>query len=363
MVLRDLIRDVFQTLWAHKLRTALTMFGIAWGVISIVLMVAAGEGLRVGQAKVSQNFGRDIMIIFAGRTSLQAGGTRAGRRIEFEDTDLDTLTEESPDCQWILPEVGQGDVRIHSNFNASAQEVTGSYPAFADIRSVAVGEGRFYDWNDVTEERRVAFLGTEVKKQLFAGRNAIGETVYLDDIPYKVIGVMKAKDQDSSYDGFDVNKIFIPYPAMHNDFPNKPPAKPHGLDRLLVTPKSVAQHQPCKDEVLASLARIHTFDPHDKEAANVWDTIEEAQAFQTMTDGMKYFPRRGGTDDAVPGRARGDERNAGGGARAHPRDRRAQGRGRAVTQHHDAVFRRDHHRGLRERRPGHGDFLRLLRAV
>jgi putative ABC transport system permease protein len=71
MVLRDLIRDVFQTLWGHKLRTALTMFGIAWGVISIVLMVAAGEGLRVGQAKVSQNFGRDLMIIFAGRTSLQ----------------------------------------------------------------------------------------------------------------------------------------------------------------------------------------------------------------------------------------------------------------------------------------------------
>ncbi len=73
MVLRDLIRDVFQTLWAHKLRTALTMFGIAWGVISIVLMVAAGEGLREGQAKVAQNFGKDLMIIFAGRTSLQAG--------------------------------------------------------------------------------------------------------------------------------------------------------------------------------------------------------------------------------------------------------------------------------------------------
>ena len=91
---RDLIRDVFQTLWAHKLRTALTMSGIAWGVISIVLMVAAGEGLRVGQAKVSQEFGRDLMIIFAGRTSMQAGGTRAGRRIEFEESDVDTLTQD-----------------------------------------------------------------------------------------------------------------------------------------------------------------------------------------------------------------------------------------------------------------------------
>ncbi len=167
MVLRDLIRDVFQTLWTHKLRTALTMFGIAWGVISIVLMVAAGEGLRQGQAKVAQNFGKDLMIIFAGRTSLQAGGARAGRRVEFEDTEIRDLAEQSPDCQWILPEVGQDRIRIHSNYNASAQMVAGSYPPFADIRSIDVGEGRFYDWNDVAEGRRVAFLGTEVKKQLF----------------------------------------------------------------------------------------------------------------------------------------------------------------------------------------------------
>jgi len=289
MVLRDLIRDVFHTLWAHKLRTALTMFGIAWGVISIVLMVAAGEGLREGQAKVAQNFGRDVMIIFAGRTSLQAGGARAGRRIEFLDTDLDQLARESPDCQWVLPEVGQSNVRLHSNYNASAQPIAGSWPPFADVRSVDVGEGRFYNWDDVNEGRRVAFLGTEVRKQLFAGRNAIGENVYLDDIPYKVIGVMKAKDQDSSYDGFDVNKIFIPYTAIHNDFPNKPPAKPHGLDRLLVTPKSVGQHTACKNEIIASLAQVYNFDRHDTEAANVWDTIEEAQAFEAMTNGMKAF--------------------------------------------------------------------------
>ncbi|HVP54543.1 MAG TPA: ABC transporter permease [Candidatus Eisenbacteria bacterium] len=289
MVLRDLIRDVFQTLWAHKLRTALTMFGIAWGVISIVLMVAAGEGLRQGQAKVAQNFGKDLMIIFAGRTSLQAGGMRAGRRIEFEDTEIPYLAEQSPACQYILPEVGQNNVLIHSNYNASAQMIVGSYPPFADIRSITVGEGRFYNWNDVFEARKVAFLGTEVKKQLFAGRSALGENVYINDIPYKVIGVMKAKDQDSSYDGFDVNKIFIPYSAIHEDFPNKPPAKPHGLDRLLVAPRSVGEHSACKGQILAALARVHGFDPHDTEAANVWDTIEEAEAFEAMTNGMKTF--------------------------------------------------------------------------
>jgi putative ABC transport system permease protein len=289
MVLRDLIRDVFQTLWAHKLRTALTMFGIAWGVISIVLMVAAGEGLQQGQAKVAQNFGKDVMIIFAGRTSLQAGGARAGRRIEFQDTEIPELTKQSPDCQWILPEISQDKIRIHSNYNASAQQLAGSWPPFAEVRSIDVGEGRFYNWNDLAEGRRVAFLGTEVRKQLFAGRNAIGENIYLNDIPYKVIGVMKAKDQDSSYDGFDVNKIFIPYTAIHNDFPNKPPAKPHGLDRLLVTPKSVGQHTACKNEIIAALAQVHGFDHHDTEAANVWDTIEEAEAFETMTNGMKAF--------------------------------------------------------------------------
>ena len=289
MVLRDLIRDVFQTLWAHKLRTALTMFGIAWGVISIVLMVAAGEGLQQGQAKVAQNFGKDVMIIFAGRTSLQAGGARAGRRIEFEDTEIPYLVEHSSDCQWILPEVSQDKIRIHSNYNASAQLLAGSYPPCADVRSIDVGEGRFYNWNDVADERRVAFIGTEVRKQLFPGQNPIGENIYLNDIPYQVIGVMKAKGQDSSYDGFDVNKIFIPYPAIHNDFPNKPPAKPHGLDRLLVTPKSVGRHSACKNEVIAALAQVHNFDRHDTEAANVWDTIDEAQAFETMTNGMKAF--------------------------------------------------------------------------
>ena len=130
MVLRDLIRDVFETLWAHKLRTALTMFGIAWGIISIVMMVAAGEGLRVGQAKVSQNFGRDLIIIFAGRTILQAGGTRAVRRIEFVDTDITVLQSDSPDCEWVIPELETSRAKIHSNYNASGQTVTGSYPAF-----------------------------------------------------------------------------------------------------------------------------------------------------------------------------------------------------------------------------------------
>ena len=289
MIFRDLFRDVVATLWSQKRRTFLTMFGIAWGVVSIVLMVAAGEGLRVGQKKVSDSFARDLMIVFAGRTSLQAGGTRAGRRIIFETTDIPTLQADSPSCRYVMPELGQGELKVHSSYNSGLPMVTGAYPEFAEIRSIDVEQGRFYNWDDVNQKRRVAFLGAEIKKQLFGSRNAIGETISINDHPYMVIGVMRNKDQDSSYDGWDVNKVFVPFSAMQEDFPNKPPATPLSVDRLLVQPRSVADHEACKSEIRASLARIHNFDPTDKEAAAIWDTLEEAQAFAKMTDGMKYF--------------------------------------------------------------------------
>jgi putative ABC transport system permease protein len=264
------------------------MFGIAWGIVSIVLMVGAGEGLRVGQAKVAETLGKDVMIVFHGRTSLQAGGTRAGRTVHWEDPDVSVVQAESPDCEYAIPELEQNDVQIHSNFNNAAFLVTGSLPPFGDIRSLNVGLGRFYNWDDQREGRRVAFLGSDAAKQLFPGRNPVGENVYLNAFPYTVIGVMATKKQDSSYDGWDVNKIFVPFSAMRRDFPDKPPGTPITFDQLLVTPKSVEQHEACKHEVRVALGRMHHFDPNDKEACPVWDTVEEAQAFRTMTDGMKY---------------------------------------------------------------------------
>src|SRR2546423_3087718 len=290
MDLRDLISDVFRTLWSHKLRTFLTMFGIAWGIVSIVLMVAAGEGLRKGQAEQTRTFGKDIMIVFHGRTSLQAGGTRAGQIVRWEDSDVQAVQSQSTDCQYAIPDLEKEDVRTHSNYNNAAFLVTGSYPEFGDIRSLSVGSGRFYNWHDQNAGRRVAFLGTDAAKQLFPeGRNPIGENVYLNDIPFLVIGVMAKKKQDCSYGGWDVNKVFVPFSAMKRDFPDKPPATARTFDMLLVTPKSVDHHEACKREVRVTLARMHHYDPLDKEACPIWDTVQEAKAFTQMTDGMKYF--------------------------------------------------------------------------
>jgi len=286
---RDLIQDVLQTLWAHRVRALLTMFGIAWGVVSIVLMVAAGEGLRVGQAKQAETLGRDLMIVFHGRTSLQAGGLRAGRVVHWVDSDLPYLQSETPDCQYAIPELEQNTVRSHTAYNAAAFTVTGSTPDFAQIRSLGIAEGRFYDEDDFREARRVAFLGSDARKQLFAGNPAISQLVYLNDIPFTVIGVMSSKKQDSSYDGWDINKVFIPYSVMRRDFPDKPPGTPYTFDQLLVVPRSVERHEACAGQVRRVLGRLHSFDPNDKEACPIWDTIKEAKAFRTMTDGMKYF--------------------------------------------------------------------------
>jgi putative ABC transport system permease protein len=289
MTFGDLLLDTIRTLWSHKLRTFLTMFGIAWGIVSITLMVAAGEGLNKGITRQQETFAKDLLIVFSGRTSMQAGGLRAGRDMRWDDTDYQSVQDQAPACRYVLPELGHGGLAVRSLYNNSSPLVAGSLPPFAEIRSIKVGEGRFYNWDDQKQGRRVAFLGSNVKKQLFATRPALGATVYINNLPYTVIGVMATKDQNSSYDGWDVDKIFIPFSAIMRDFPEKPPATTHNIDHLLVTPKSLESHEDCKLEVRAALGRIHNFDPRDKEAAPIWDTVENAKAFRLLIDSMKYF--------------------------------------------------------------------------
>jgi putative ABC transport system permease protein len=289
MVFKDLLLDTIRTLWSHKLRTFLTMFGIAWGIVSITLMIAAGEGLKVGIVKQQETFGKDILIVFSGRTSMQAGGLRAGRNIRWNDTDYRDVQREATACHHVIPELGRGGLTVRSLYNNGSPSVNGSLPPFAEIRSVRVGEGRYYNWADQSQGRRVAFLGTNIKKQLFATRQAVGETIHINGIPYTVIGVMQSKDQNSSYDGWDVDKVFIPFSSMMRDFPEKPPSTPGEIDRLLVTPKSLLDHETCKYQVRRALGRIHGFDPRDKEAAPIWDTVENAKSFYLLIDSMKYF--------------------------------------------------------------------------
>lgn len=288
MTFRDLLRDALATLWAHKRRTLLTMFGIAWGIISITLMVAAGEGLGRGIQKQQENFGKDVMIVFSGRTSMQAGGLRSGREVHWMEDDYKEVAKESPACKYVMPELGN-NLKVHSAFNSGDLDTVGSLPPFTEIRSITVAEGRFYNNEDNNDARRVAFLGSDAKKQLFSDREAVGQTIELNGIPYTVIGVMKTKDQNSSYDGVDIRKVFIPFASMIRDFPAKPPAVEHSVDRILVAPWSLQTHPACVRQIRRTLGRLHDFDPRDEEAASIWDTVKNAQANRMIFVGMEVF--------------------------------------------------------------------------
>jgi putative ABC transport system permease protein len=286
---KELCSETFRGLAANKMRSFLTMFGIAWGILSIMLMVAAGEGLRQGQAAAQRTLGKDIMIVFPGRTSLQAGGARAGRRIFFGMPDVETVRRDCPDVAQITPELGRAGVFVRSPYNSGSFRVTGAWPLFQEIRSLTLANGRFWTEADEQNELRVAVLGDEVNRQLFAGRNAVGETIRVGDFPYQVIGVLARKDQDSNYDGPDNQKVFVPFSAVALDFPTPPPAVPGSIDRFLVTPVSVDRHEFAEGQIRRALARLHRFDPTDRDAIFVWDTIKSAKVFETVTDSMKWF--------------------------------------------------------------------------
>ena len=288
MSFRDLLKDTLSTLWAHKRRTMLTMFGIAWGIISITIMVAAGEGLGKGIQKNQETFGKDVMIVFSGRTSMQAGGLRSGRAVRWMEDDYLQVQQDTPACKYVMPELGH-NIQVRSLFNSGDIQTVASLPAFTEIRSITTANGRFYNDEDNAEARNVAFLGSDAKKQLFAEREAVGGTIWMNGIPYTVIGVMKNKTQNSSYDGADTRKIFIPFNSMKRDFPNKPPAVEHSIDRLLAAPWSLETHAECVRQIRRSLGRLHKFDPRDKEAVPIWDTVKNAQANRMIIVGMEAF--------------------------------------------------------------------------
>jgi len=288
MEVGELFVQTGRSLLANKLRSFLTMFGIAWGILSIMLMMAVGAGLEKGQADVAKTLGQDILIIHGGVTGLQAGGERAGRRIWIDRNDAALIARDCPSVGHVTPEIGQG-VLARSAYNSGSLSVSGAWPIFKEIRTQIIAQGRFHNAADEAEGRRVAVIGWEVRAQLYGGRDPLGETLYLNGIPYQVIGYLAKKDQDSNYDGPDNSKIFVPFSAAISDFPNKPPRNAANIDDIVVTPKSVDQHTRADAEVRGVLGRKYGFDPQDKDALSIWDTVESAEMFSRMTQSMQLF--------------------------------------------------------------------------
>jgi len=186
----DLGKQAHQALRYNKRRSLLTMLGMAWGIATVVLLLAYGTGFQNALMVAFKTFGGNLVAIFPGRTSLQAGGSKAGTQIRLTREDLDFLHAEVPMIKRMSPEVNKQSLVAYGT-RSSNYNIRGTYSCYRQIRHVEIGEGSFFgDQEDFTHSR-VAVLGAEVKKKLFSGQNALGETVRIEGISYQVIGVIK----------------------------------------------------------------------------------------------------------------------------------------------------------------------------
>jgi putative ABC transport system permease protein len=287
----DLFRQTLANLRRNKLRSFLTLFGIAWGIASLVLMSALADGFRQGQRKNMAQIGDNIVFVYGGVTERQAGGQRAGRRVYLNMRDIDIIRANCPDVETVAPEHKTWQVAARSRTNSGRFLTVGVTPEYLKLRNLPVERGRAVSASDETEGRRVAVLGASVRKQLFE-RNAapIGERIYLNNYPYEVIGVMGEKDQNSSYDGWDNEKILIPQSRLLVDMPDSRQVYAEGrVYGFLYRPASVDRWEAAQNQVRAALGRVHGFDAEDKGAIRIFDSIESAQLFDTIFNAGEVF--------------------------------------------------------------------------
>lgn len=302
--MREALTQAFDNLRANKLRSFLTCFGILWGIIAVVVLSATGEGFQRGNQKVLEELGRNIAIVWGGRTTMQAGGERAGRRVFLTVSDARAIEHDATLVAVVSAEINRG-LRIKSGFNAASLQVHGIEPQYQAIRTLDIEAGRNFVELDNTEARRVAIVGADAWAQLFGKRDGLGQPLQINGLPYTVIGKIRKKNQDSNYSGPDNDKVFVPFEAMIKDFPRLD-APVGSVSQIIVAPRpgvvdalpAVLDSRtgrisdidwPLARDVRRVLATRKDFDPADRDALSVWDTSLESLMFSRMIGTMRQF--------------------------------------------------------------------------
>src|SRR5258708_6259814 len=244
------------------------MFGIVWGITSVILLVGLGKGFSRDQKERLKTIGVDLAIIWGGRTSAQAGGYAAGRPVRLSIQDAYIIKEEGYLIKTVSPELRRSVAEV-SRYNAASRPVRGVWPEYQRFRSLTVQEGRLMDDGDEREVRRVVVLGVESRDQLFSGKPAVGEILMMNGSPYTVIGVLQKKKQNGSYgSGPDNTQLFVPYASMARDMPppERPGIQPGWINNLVVEVTNPEEHELAVKQVYRVLGRRHHFDPDDKDA-------------------------------------------------------------------------------------------------
>ena len=284
----DIFGQTLRTLWAHKLRSILTMFGIAWGVGSLLLLVGVGEGFRAGNRKQFASIGENVLFIWSGRAPALQGSFTALRQYYLTVRDYQDILR---DCHSVLaaaPVIGRSDIRAVSDFYQSSGRVNGVPASINQIRYLPIKEGRWLNEMDDAQKRAVIVLGDETRRTLFLGRPAIGSTVLLNGIRFEVVGTL---ERIGHGDNTNQNlQSYVPFSTMQEYFrPINVGEAPDVVSFINYQPKSRALHEKAKREVHEVIARNHGFDPNNPDSFDEWDTVQQVDQIGKIFDAMNTF--------------------------------------------------------------------------
>ncbi|HOC41505.1 MAG TPA: ABC transporter permease [Thermoanaerobaculales bacterium] len=277
--LRQLLRDIR----SQTLRTFLTTFGIIWGTVAVALLLAFGEGLHRQQIKSFAGLGDHIVIAWPARTSLPYQGLGKGRAIRLDEADIDSVRATVENIDAISTEYSR-NLRLRLGDQGRGVEVSGVSPVFGELRSMVPAEGgRFIDPIDMEQRRRVAFIGDQLATELFGDADPVGREVLVHGSPFTIVGVMVAKEQDSSYSGRDHSKLIIPSTTF------RALTGQRYIDNLIYRATDPKLNKQVSTQIIAVLGERKKFDPTDSEAVSIWDTTEMFVFFDNFMLAFKIF--------------------------------------------------------------------------
>ena len=288
--LMDIFGQTLRTLWAHKLRSFLTMFGIAWGVGSLLLLAGVGEGFRNGNRRQLETFGKNIIFFFGGRAPAVEGSFNSMKWFNLTYQDYLAIKNESKLAIHVSPLIARDDIRAVSEYTSTNGQVSGVPPVYSQVRNIPLQVGRWLNDDDNEQRRRVCLLGREMTRNLVPGRPAVGSSILLNGIQFQVIGVL-AMIGNEEQNATNV-RIFVPFNTMRELFPLKGDNSKEGnaVSFINYQPRSFDENEPAKDELHRIVARNHGgFDPKGKDIWEEWDTVKNQKTMGTIFTAMDWF--------------------------------------------------------------------------
>ncbi len=280
MFLKELISQGWQALMRDRMRSLLTMLGIVWGLASVVLLLAYGQGLGGSVLHAFLNMGNDVIVLWPGQTSMQAGGQRAGKKITYEYEDVEAIRDEVPIVRAVSAEIDR-DFGVKLGTRVVTIPMRGVEMPYGQMRKLTLADGRYFEEDDFSNRRRVLILGYDAAKKIFQGAPGVGQNVSVGGLDFEVIGTMRNKIQDSMYNGPDNNDGFIPF-GMMRDLKNlKDP------DEIIFEPTAAELNKKSLAAVREVIGRRHHFDPRDDKATPAWDTIEDRAMINAFSYGLQ----------------------------------------------------------------------------